>query len=243
MTVVRVAPAGAAYADMAAQHIEHELERCLLTRVGATLGLAGGGTPRPVYERLAERAAARPDDLWSRIGFFFGDERAVPYDHPASNYRMAREALLDHLPKLSRRNVHPMPVLEDRAKPVEYRGFDLDVLLVGVGDDGHILSLFPGSPLLEEGGHELVAWAEAPVLPVHRLTLTPRALRSCRTVLVLVTGARKVDVVRSVLTDAPCADELPAYLVRHGTWLLDEPAASRLPPDLFEPATRSPEAP
>jgi len=118
----------------------------------------------------------------------------------------------------------------------------LDVLLAGLGDDGHILSLFPGSPLFGSAPSP-VAWAEGPVAPQRRLTLTPAAVTAARVVLVLVSGARKADVVARALTGAADASALPAALVRERTWILDEPAASRLPPALLATATRSLEAP
>jgi 6-phosphogluconolactonase len=245
MSDVYLAAAGAAFADLAARKIETVLDGLKRSRGAATIGLAGGNTPRPIYEQLAARTAQRADAAWEGVSFYFGDERAVPYDHPDSNLRMAREALFCRLPEVTSLHVHPLPVQANERPPRNYLPERLDLLLVGMGEDGHILSLFPGSPLLAASFDEigLVAWAEAPAEPRRRMTLTPPALGLCHDIFVLVSGERKADVVARVLTGAPDALDLPAALVRDRTWILDEPAARRLPPALLATATRSMEVP
>ena len=240
MTGLWIAAPGAAWAELAADAIERALRRRLAGRDGVTLALAGGDTPRPAYERLAARAARRPDDPWARVTVLFGDERDVPPEHAASNYRMARASLLDRLPRPPKA-VHALATGDDGAPPTDYPADGVDVLLVGVGRDGHILSIFPGSPLLAPGEHGLVARALAPVEPTRRLTLTPEAVRRAHEVLVLVTGAEKALPVARALGAVPAPLVVPAALVRGGTWILDEPAAGALPPDVLATATRNPE--
>lgn len=246
MTRLLVAPAGVAFVDAAACAIEAALADAVLRRGRASFALAGGGTPRPVYERLAARALSSGAAFWPRVHVYFGDERAVPHDHPDSNACMAHEALLSRLPG-GVAAVHAMPAEVPGADDAPGRYAALlperfDLLLAGLGDDGHILSLFPGSPLLA-GTPGPVAWALAPAEPRVRLTLTPPVVRAARVVLVLVTGARKAEVVARVLTGAPDALDLPAAWVRERTWILDEPAANRLPHAMLVTATRLLEEP
>ena len=156
--------------------------------------LCGGSTPRPLYERLA--SARLP---WADIALFFGDERCVPPDHPASNYRLAHETLLPHVPA----RVHPMPgetcdaaayeaVLRDRLGPHPA----LDLALLGLGEDGHTASLFPGDPALDER-ERLVAPVQRP--DFNRLTLTLPVFSASHLALFLVTGRTKRNALRALL--------------------------------------------
>jgi 6-phosphogluconolactonase len=220
-------PAGAAarIADAIAAAIE---------RTGhCHLALTGGGTPRPVYRALASLPVA-----WDRVTLWFGDERRVPADDPASNFRMAREALLDHLdaPPAA---VHPMDGATDDAWSAarDYANAlppALDVLLLGIGADGHTASLFPGAASLGEHARRVIP-ASSPVPPHERLTITPPVIAAARDCLVLATGAGKRDAVARAL--APGADPLqvPAALVRNASWLLDTDAAAGLPDGVAVP--------
>lgn len=202
-----------------------------------SLVLAGGSTPRPLYSLLASRF--REEIPWDRVHLFWGDERYVAHDDMKSNYRMAREALLDHVPCPSE-NVHPMrtdfadPDAAARDYEAALREFfpdddpRIDLVLLGLGDDGHTASLFPGSPALEERERWVVA-ATAPVEPRRRLTLTlPVLTRSMQTHF-LVTGAGKAQMVRRVLTTSADFHRHPAAALAHGampvTWWLDHDAA------------------
>ena len=235
MSRVWVAPEGAAWADLAARLIERGLDAAT-NPAGPLLALAGGATPRPVYERLAERARHDGTHRWTRVTLVFGDERAVPFDDAASNLRLAAESLVERLPD-GVAAVHPMPVGQPDAWS-DYPGAPVDLLLVGMGDDGHILSLFPGSPALDEATRR-ITWSEAPAEPRRRLTLTPVAVREAGRVLVLVTGGRKAAMVARALTGPHDPKTLPATLVADATWILDEPAAALLPPDV--PISRTPD--
>lgn len=191
----------------------------------ATLGLAGGSTPRAAYERLC----TAPVD-WSRVDLWLSDERWVPPDHPDSNGRMARETLADHIPA----TFHPVPWFADRPAEeaaAEYAatidricGDRPDVVLLGMGDDGHTASLFPGRPTLTAGGTSYVA----DLVPGKgtRLTATVGLLHSARHIVFLVAGATKAPVLAGALDGEP----YPATLVAQGaddvTWIVDEAAAA-----------------
>jgi 6-phosphogluconolactonase len=155
----------------------------------------------------------------------------VPPTDPASNYRMAREALLDRVSVPAAR-VHRMEAddadLEKAAARYAALLPDaLDVLVLGMGPDGHTASLFPGSPALREQVRKVVP-ARAPVPPLPRLTITPPVIAAARRVAVIVAGVAKAPVVARALQGPWRPEELPAQLARHGTWILDRPAASAL---------------
>jgi 6-phosphogluconolactonase len=160
-----------------------------------TLVLAGGETPRPLYEMLAD--CGHP---WSATDVFFSDERCVPSDHPDSNYRMAYEALLGKVNAL----IHPMPggTCNADAHEAELRAFfaerpvRFDLAILGVGEDGHTASLFPGDPALDVRDR-LVARVQGP--DRSRLTLTLPALSAAETALFLVIGASKAEAVRALI--------------------------------------------
>jgi 6-phosphogluconolactonase len=203
------------------------------------VALAGGSTPRALYAHLASAEAPFRDVLpWRRTHVFFGDERAVPPDHADSNYRMARDALLAHVP-VPPGNVHRMrgeddPDASARAYEEELRAFfgatpRFDLLLLGLGPDGHTASLFPGSAVLEERSR-LAAAATAGTPPlVRRITLTLPALDAAARVLFLVSGASKAAALARVLQGGAGEGALPAARVRPHTgtvlWLVDRAAA------------------
>jgi 6-phosphogluconolactonase len=202
------------------------------------VALSGGSTPRALYALLASAEAPFRDALpWDRTHVFFADERAVPPHHPHSNYGMARDALLAHVP-LPPGSVHRMrgeddPALAARAYEEELRALlgpapRLDLVLLGLGADGHTASLFPGSPLLAERSR-LVAAAEAGLEPlVRRVTLTLPVLEGAGRVLFLVAGARKAAALARVLRGGEGADPPPAARVRPAAgalWLVDRAAA------------------
>ena len=205
------------------------------------LALSGGNTPRRVHQRLA--AAYRREVRWDAVDVFWGDERYVPADDPRSNYRMARETLLEPV-ACPAANVHPMPT--DLASPDEAareyertlrRFFDaewprFDVLLLGVGADGHMASLFPDSPALKERSRWVVA-ATAPAEPQVRLTLTPPAIAAAKRLCVLVAGPDKAEALRHVLDETADPNAYPAAGLRAAgervSWWVDRAAASALP--------------
>jgi 6-phosphogluconolactonase len=192
-----------------------------------SLALSGGSTPRPVYERLA-RAPGVP---WSRVGIYFADERAVPPDDARSNYWLVRESLLDLLSEPAGA-VHRMEAeladLDEAAARYERLLPDpIDALVLGVGEDGHTASLFPGSTHLEEGPRRIVV-AQSPLAPRMRLTITPRVIRTAGRVFVLVRGAAKAKAVALALSGPADPNACPAQLARGGLWILDTTAAGSL---------------
>ena len=200
---------------------------------------SGGSTPKRLYEVLAERAVASRFP-WDRVHWFWGDERFVPHDHPDSNYRMVRDALLSRV-AVPERNVHAVPTAglspEEAAAAYQktlkaFYGADtltptrplFDVTLLGIGEDGHTASLFPGHPALDEQAH----WALAVIgaKSEARITLTYPVLDSSRDAVFLVTGAGK----REPVARARSGDlSLPAARIRpvgRLHWFTDRAAAS-----------------
>jgi len=234
----------------AARRVCDLLTEAVVARGVASLVLAGGRTPRGLYELLS----ASPDDWplrWDRVQLFMGDERWVPADHGDSNQRMVRESLLADLP--GDPVFHPMPT--DGASPAEdaarYRDClarevpeargglpRFDLILLGMGDDGHTASLFPDTPAID--ATEPVAEVHVPKFDSWRLTLTPPALNAARHVLFLVTGADKAPVLARVLGDGP-RRELPASLVNppegEVEWQVDRQAAALLGGLVREPGS------
>jgi len=214
-------------ARVAAAWIAEEVRRAAAQAGRCALALSGGSTPRPAYERLA----TEPGMPWSAVEIYFGDERAVPPTDPASNYRMAREALVDRV-GLPAERVHRMeadgPDVE--AAAARYAALlpdRLDVLVLGMGPDGHTASLFPRSPALRETRRKVVP-ARSPVPPVDRLTITPPVIASARRLAVITAGAAKAPLLAQVLRGPWRPEELPAQLAREGTWLVDRAAAAAL---------------
>lgn len=227
-----------------ARLVREAIDAALAARGRCAIALAGGRTPRGVYERVAEAGAAID---WTRVELWFGDERHVPPDHPDSNYRMAREALTGRVP-IPAANVHRIHTEQadpgaaaDAYEDDLQRAFDLapgewpvfDLVLLGMGADGHTASLFPGTPVLDEEERLVAAvWVER--LHTWRVTLTYPVLNHARHVLILVSGADKADTLAQVLdlsSDAggprlPIQDIDP--IDGRITFVVDEAAASRL---------------
>jgi len=210
----------------AAARIALELTKALDERGRASLALAGGTTPKATYEALA----GLPLD-WSKVDVFFGDERCVPADHEDSNYRMAKAALFDRITIPSERIHRMQGELADHdaaARAYEKELPDqLDVVVLGIGEDAHTASLFPGAAALSENVR-LVLPVVGPKPPPQRLSLTPPALRSARKCIVLSSGAGKAEPTRRALQDPIDIVSAPIQLAREGVWFLDAAAASKL---------------
>jgi 6-phosphogluconolactonase len=217
----------AAFEETAAETIAGILTAAIEARYDAYLALAGGTTPRPVYERLARRR----DVPWTVVHVYFGDERAVPPDDPASNYRMARETLLGRAP-IPPRQVHRMKAEEaDLGKAAREYAFilpePLDLVILGIGEDGHTASLFAGSEALDEDRRRVLP-VVGPKPPPRRLTITPPVITAARETLVLASGSDKADAVARALEGSWDPHACPAQLARGGWWLLDQRAAAEL---------------
>lgn len=239
---ITVADPGPALAEAAAHMIVETAREATAQRGRFLIALAGGATPRETYALLA-RPPLRDSMPWDRTWVFFGDERAVPPDHRESNYRMAHEALLAAVALPPARVLRIRAEAEDQdAAAAEYAAamFEVfgtppgelprfDLVLLGLGIDGHTASLFPNSAALRETERWVVpVHATAAAIP-RRLTMTLPVFNAARRVTFLSAGPEKARVVRSVLVDAA---PLPAAMIRPEggclQWLLDRPAAALL---------------
>jgi 6-phosphogluconolactonase len=227
----------------AAELVASAASEAVADRGRFTIALSGGSTPKSLYTLLATNA--RTSLPWDRMYFFFGDERHVPPTDPESNYRMADEAMLSKIP-VAPGNVFRVqaenPDAEAAAEAYEQtlrRFFALeagqvpsfDLILLGMGPDGHTASLFPGTEALNEKSKLVVAnWVEK--LKTHRITLTLPVLNAAQCVAFLVSGTDKAPVLKSVLEGDASGEQYPAKLVRPAQgkliWLLDRAAASGL---------------
>ncbi len=233
-------PDATSLARAAAEHFVTLAAEAIAARGRFAVALSGGSTPYATYTLLAsDDFAARVD--WPRVHVFWGDERCVPPDHPESNFRLAEEALLSRVP-IPPGNLHRVrgelePEVAAQAYAAELRTFfgapwpRFDLVLLGMGDDGHTASLFPGLAALHETARSVVAvTAHYQDRPAHRVTLTTPAINAARQVLFLVTGATKAETLRAVL-EGP-EGLYPAQRIRpisgHLTWLMDAAAASKL---------------
>ena len=225
-----VVPDARALARRAAERILELVRAAVAERGRCSVALAGGSTPRATYEVLGGSALA-PALPWAAVDWYFGDERAVPPDHAESNYRAAVETLFASRPEALAR-VHRMPgdAADLEAAAHAYANElpeRLDLMLLGIGEDGHTASLFPGSPALAERAAK-VAVVTGPKPPNPRLTVTPPVIESARQLLVLASGAGKADAVASALEGPPDIVAVPAQLARAGTWVVDREAATLL---------------
>lgn len=207
-----------------------------------TVALAGGSTPKSVYTLLATK---REQVLWDQVHFFWGDERHVPPEHPDSNYRMVYERLLLQVP-VPPENVHRIKTENSDAGQVaveyeqELRQFfqltgnklpRFDLVLLGMGADGHTASLFPGTSIIHEQKRLVAApWVEK--FNTYRITLTPKVLNNAACVIFFVTGSEKAQTLHAVLEGDYQPDRFPAQTIRptQGTvlWMVDRVAARLL---------------
>lgn len=241
MSDIQVLEDTTALAQEAADRFVAAAEEAIENRGRFTVALSGGSTPQEAYSRLAEPTLATRVS-WRNVHLFWGDERCVPPDHPDSNYRMARKTLLQKVP-IPQANVHRIqgeldPDSAADAYADELRSFfgsderpRFDLIFLGLGKDGHIASLFPGSAALRETEQWVLAvFAEA--LQAWRVTLTPPVLNSARQLSFLVSGKSKAERLQEVLEGEPPPEPLPAQLIQplngQVTWLVDQAAAARL---------------
>jgi 6-phosphogluconolactonase len=219
-----------ALARRAAEWLVERTRAAVAARGGCAVALAGGSTPRATYEVLGTSALAAAVP-WGAIDWFFGDERAVPFDHPESNYRLAAETLFDGRPEaLSRAWRMPADAKDAAAAAQAYGQLlpdPLDVVILGMGEDGHTASLFPGSPALDVRDARVVP-VTGPKPPFQRMTITPGVIEEARDVLVLVAGAGKAQALARALEGPPDVRGVPIQLARGRTFIVDVPAASAL---------------
>lgn len=230
-------PSAEDVAREAASRLAKTLREAIKARGKATLALSGGDTPRQTYMRLA----AEPDVAWSSVEVYFVDERAVPKTDDRSNYRWAKECLLDRA-KLPEAHVHRMRGddgdLEAAAReyerelrsgvPAGQGGVpSLDVMVLGVGDDGHTASLFPGMPTVEIADRAVVAVGKTEGRE-ERLTLTAPVIEQARAVFVLAVGAKKTNALERVWAVSGSLRDTPARVIRSARgsihWIIDKAA-------------------
>ncbi len=246
---LEVLPTAALASQAAADRFTVAAGDAIRARGRFVVALSGGSTPLHMYERIAAGAHASAVD-WTRVQVLWSDERCVPSDDAQSNYRMARETLLDHVP-IPQANVHRVrgedePVEAASAyegvlrrvlatsaeRPGGSSGGRVDLVLLGLGEDGHTASLFPGMVDVHESQHWVRAVHAPAVVPPWRVTFTPAAINAAVAVDFLVTGSAKAAIVRDVLEGLHRPHELPAQLVAAAsgrvTWVLDAAAAAGL---------------
>ena len=229
--------------EAAAEEVVRAAREAVAERGRFSIALSGGSTPKSLYTLLATNGKASLP--WDRMSFFFGDERHVPPTDPESNYRMAEETLLSKIP-VAPANVFRIPAENPDAaavaetyeqilrkffvlQPGEFPRFDL--ILLGMGPDGHAASLFPGSAALQEKSRLVVAnWVEK--FKTTRITLTLPVLNAAHCVLFLVSGTEKAAALQAVLEGNASGEQYPSKLVRPTDgrliWLVDRAAASGL---------------
>ncbi len=244
---IRRFPSSEQVSRVAAEQFVRLASDAMSARTRFTVVLSGGSTPRRLYEILAA-SPYRDQVVWGKVEFFWGDERAVPPDHPDSNYRMASDALLKKL-NISEGQIHRMAAeRQDRERAAwDYQseiarvfGVDplgeppqFDLVLLGMGADGHTASLFPYTEAVREETRWVIP-NYVPKLDSYRLTLTTTILNKAAQVMFLVAGGDKSEPLTQVLEGPSDPERLPAQLIRPVSgrleWLVDASAASRLRP-------------
>jgi len=242
---IRILADGAAIAKRAAQEFIQAATVAAREKGAFSVSLAGGKTPKALYSLLVTDPALRSQVPWDKIQLFFGDERHVPPDHPDSNFRMATEAMISKSPMKPEQVTRIKGEYPDagqaaleyekalreyfKLKDGEYPRFDL--VLVGMGNEGHTLSLFPGTKALHADGRIAVRnWVGK--LYAERITLTAPAASNAVQVIFMVTGADKAPALKAVLEGPFEPEQLPAQLLqpKNGKllWLVDAAAGSML---------------
>jgi len=245
--VITIFPSQDALSAHAADLFVRAAREAIAARGRFSVALTGGSSPHKTYDLLARAPRSGQID-WANVFVFLGDERFVPEDDDRSNYGMCRRLLLDHVP-LKEEQVFPVPVnaaapqeaAEQYARtlacvfslPVGGPPPALDLVLLGMGDDGHCASLFPGMPTLHVADHWVVSSPPGTLPPpVDRVTCTFPVLNAARQVVFLVNGEKKAGAVRDIFEGGAGTDQHPAGGVNPAagalTWLLDETAAGLL---------------
>ena len=246
--LISVIADAAALAAAAAERFVVAADHAIADRGRFIVALSGGSTPRRTFELLArEPFASRVN--WSRVHVVWGDERCVPPTSAESNYRMARESLLDHVP-IPLENVHRMHGEDDPERaaasyemtlrtlfqtlngpPSAEPGRNIDLALLGLGDNGHTASIFPGSAIVDEQARWVLSEYVSAV-SMWRITMTAPLLNASTEILCLVSGRTKASILRQVLEGPRNPRELPAQLIAptlgRTEWLVDRAAASDL---------------
>jgi len=238
-----VFPTAEALAEQAAQYISQAAAEAIASHGRFTIALSGGSTPKGTYARLAQEPFASQIE-WGKVQVFWGDERPVPPDHPDSNYRMGHQALLEHvdIPQANVHRIHgelPPAQAADLYEQTIREVFRLsgdalprfDLVLLGLGEDGHTASLFPHSAALEEKERWVVA-NHVKKLESSRVTFSAPLINAAARVLFLVSGSNKATALKQVRQGEYQPEVYPAQLIKPTqgtlTWLVDAAAAGTL---------------
>ncbi len=223
-----------------AEFIVKDMEAVLAKNDRYTIALSGGSTPKALYQMLAANYAANIN--WAKVHLFFGDERYVPFEHDDSNARMVTECLVNHVP-IPAQQVHIIRTdVAPQQSAVEYQTllhqyFDgkphtFDLALLGMGDDGHTLSLFPGTPVVFEQ-QKWVSEVFVPAKDGYRITITSPVVNLAKTVVFLVAGVAKAHALNKVLNGQYEPSLVPAQIIKPVSgnlyWFIDNEAAEKLP--------------
>jgi 6-phosphogluconolactonase len=240
MTNIRVAPDVAALARQAADTIQDVASTAISQAGRFSIALSGGSTPKTLFELLAAEYKQKID--WSNSHIFWSDERCVPPDDADSNYKMARETLLDHI-SLPASNIYRIKGELDPAEGASQYEQTLhtyfhdqlprfDIILLGMGDDGHTASLFPGTEALNERQRWVIPNHVATVKQTWRITFTVPVINNAANVMFLIAGTGKAARLKQVIQGAYTLNELPSQLIKptNGNliWAVDHAAASLL---------------
>lgn len=245
MATVQIYPDTQYLAQAAVEIFIQTAETAIRERELFSVSLSGGSTPQALYQLLASEPFSERVD-WARTQIFWGDERCVPPDHPDSNYFKAKTMMLDDVP-VPENNIHrilaehpPEQAAQEYEETLlsffsslpsreERENASFDLVLLGMGDDGHTASLFPGTPAI----HEETRWTAAQYidkLASWRITLTPAILNRASLVVFLVSGAGKSDTLQRVIYGSYQPERYPSQVIqpKNGQvlWMVDEPAAS-----------------
>jgi 6-phosphogluconolactonase len=225
-----------------AERMAESLAHAIKERGTGSLVLSGGETPRRAYEHLGSQPLSASLD-WNLVHLYFGDERMVPPNHADSNYGMARRELIDRVP-IPHKNVHRMKGELTPEKAAEEYDADLqqtygeeiprfDCILLGIGDDGHTASLFPGTDALNER-KKRVTHLFVPRLNAWRVTLTFPVINNAREIIFLAEGRKKASIIRKVIEHSAPSPALPSSMIRPYDgelhWMLETEAASGIQP-------------
>ena len=226
--------------EQLASWIAHLVQDTLKNQDYFTLVLSGGGTPKLLFEKLASGEYKNKID-WKRIHIFWGDERAVPFDDDRNNAKMAYDILINHIDvpsgqvHIMRTDIEPKLAAEEY-ETILHQYFDktsnsFDLVLLGMGDDGHTLSLFPGSPIIEEHEH----WVNSVYnqqQKMYRITLMPVVVNKASNIVFMVDGAKKANILQRVIEGPYIPLKLPAQIVKPSngelSWFLDKAVAKEL---------------
>lgn len=241
-----VEPDSAALAQRTAQHFVEVAEQAVSSRGRARIAISGGSTPKAAFRLLADPGQPWLKRMpWEKLDLYWVDERTVPPDHPESNYRMTREAMLDHVP-LKPEQVHRMEgEMEPEVAAARYESLlrntfrlegaetpRFDLIGLGMGDDGHTASIFPHTEAIHEMGR-LVTANQVPQKDTWRITLTWPVINQGSSVFFLIGGKNKAELVKEVFTGPRDPERLPSQLIWPAsgilTLILDKDAAALLP--------------